>query len=305
MAAAEFRARIQQAENDPVVPVRIIAPGDIAGLPPEEAEARLSALIHQVRVRPEFTLYSFATLASYVDPPPRAVLLGYNTLVDISLPYTLHLPNGMPFDVTYPEAGKATIIIRKVWTTLASGSNDAEIYADDQLLYYGPAQSQSPNVPQAPELGPWPHFTGANVEIGKDTHGVFRYTQIRILFDSAPTGIDGEDADEAVQAARSCTLDEAKRTGMAIVNYLLDVYRYVTGAEHVERLPIMAVNRVYFADHNLVSEGVAVGGGVGSAIVNRSHREIQRIKTMLLAGTEPERHVLLIRARTQHWIAAR
>jgi hypothetical protein len=74
---------------------------------------------------------------------------------------------------------------------------------------------------------------------------------------------------------------------------LLDVYRYVTGAEHVERLPDMAVNRVYFADHNLVSEGVAVEGGVGSAIVNRSAREIQRIETMLKAGTEPERHVLL------------
>jgi ribosomal protein S28E/S33 len=58
----------------------------------------------------------------------------------------------------------------------------------------------------------------------------------------------------------------------------------------------MAVNRVYFADHNLVSEGVAVEGGVGSAIVNRSGREIQRIKAMLLAGTEPERHVLLIQS---------
>jgi len=187
-------------------------------------------------------------------------------------------------------------LLRKVWTNLATGSNNAEIFADDQLLYYGPAQPLSPFVPQAPELGPWPHFTGTNVEIGKDTHGVFRYTQIRTFFDSACVGVDGSDTDKAVQAARSCALEQAKKTGMEIVNYVLDVYRYLTSAEHVERLPVMAVNRVYFADHNLVSEGVAVEGGVGSAIVNRSGREIQRIKAMLKAGTEPERHVLLIQS---------
>jgi hypothetical protein len=106
----------------------------------------------------------------------------------------------------------------------------------------------------------------------------------------------GADADESVQAARSLALEHAKKTGMAIANYLLDVYRYVTGAEHVERLPAMAVNRVYFADHNLVSEGVAVKGGVGSAIVNRSGREIRRIEAMLKTGKEPERHLLLIQS---------
>lgn len=264
MAFAEFRARIRQTGNDPMVPVRILAPQEIAGLPREEVETRLSGLLHQVRIRPELIVYGFASLASYVDPPPRAALLGYNTVVEISLPYTLHLPDGMPFDVTRPEAGRAAIVARKVWTNLATGSNEAEVYADDQLLYYGPAQPRSPTIPQAPELGPWPHFTGTNVEIGKDTHGVFRYTQIRIFFDSALAGIGGVDTDPRVQAARSSALEQAKATGMAIANYLLDVYRYVTGAEHVERLPFMAVNRVYFADHNLASEGVAVEGGLGS-----------------------------------------
>jgi hypothetical protein len=237
MTLTKFRAHIQQTQNDAVVPVRIVAPEEIARLPREEAKARLSALLHQVRVKPEFILYGFASLASYVDPPPRATLLGYNTLVEISLPYTLHLPNDMPFDVASPAMGRATVVMQKVWTNLATGSNDAEIYADDQLLYYGPAQPQSPTIPQAPELGPWPHFTGINVEIGQDTHGVFRYTQIRIFFDSALAGFDSADTSEATQAARSGALDNARKTGIAIVNYLLDVYRYVTGAEHVERLP--------------------------------------------------------------------
>ena len=270
MALAEFKARVQQTENDPVISVHVVAPDEIARLPREDAEARLSALLNQVRAKPELILYGFRTLASYVDPPPREALLGHNTLVEISIPYTLHLPNDMPFELTCPQAGRANLVLRKVWTTLAAGSNDAEIYADDQLLYYGPTQPLSPVTPQAPELGPWPHYTGRNIELGQDTHGVFRYTRIQTFFDLALAGIDGADADEAVRAARSRALDRATKIAMRIVNYLLDVYRYVTGATHVERLHVMAVNCVYFADHNLVSEGHAVEGGVGSAIVNRS-----------------------------------
>ncbi|MFY9724261.1 MAG: hypothetical protein WAJ87_02135 [Bryobacteraceae bacterium] len=296
MALGEFHARIQQTETDPVVSVRIVAPAEIANLPREEAEARLSNLLQQVRVGPEFIMYGFWTRASYVDPLSRAALLGHNTLVEISIPYTLHLPNDLPFEVTYPQGSRATVVMRKIWTTLAAGSNDAEIYADDRVLYYGPAQPLSPFIPQAPELGPWPHFTGTNVEIGKDTHGVFRYTQIRVFFDSALIGVDGSETDEAVQAARSRAFEEAKQTGMSIVNYVLDIYRYVTSAEHVERLSAMAINRVYFVDYNLLSEGVAIDSGVGSAVVNRSGQEIRRMRAMLLAGTEPERHVLLIQS---------
>lgn len=92
MALAEFQARVRQTENDPAISVHVVAPDEIARLPREDAEARLSALLNQVRVRPELILYGFRTLASYVDPPPREALLGHNTLVEISIPYTLHLP---------------------------------------------------------------------------------------------------------------------------------------------------------------------------------------------------------------------
>jgi hypothetical protein len=293
VALAQFHARVRQTETDPPVDVRVLAPKEITRLPREDAEAQLSALLQQVRVRPELMLYGFSTLASYVDPPDRTALFGHNTLVEISLPYTLHVPTGMVFEVKCPEIGAVTVVLRKVWTNLATGSNEAEVCADDQLLYYGPTRPLSPFVPQAPELGPWPHFTGTNIEIGKDTHGVFRYTQIRTLFDLE---IEGEDSDGNVEAARSRALEKAKTTAMTIVNYVLDVYRYVTGAEHVERLSIVSVNRVYFADCNFVSEGVAVAGGVGSAVVNRSWREIRQIQSMLAAGQEPERHVLLIQS---------
>ena len=105
MALAEFQGRVRQTENDPAISVHVVAPAEIARLPREDAEARLSALLNQVRAKPELILYGFRTLASYVNPPPREALLGHNTLVEISIPYTLHLPNDMPFEVTCPQTG--------------------------------------------------------------------------------------------------------------------------------------------------------------------------------------------------------
>ena len=119
---------------------------------------------------------------------------------------------------------------------------------------------------------------------------------VQIFFDFVLVGVDGSDTDETVQTARSCAFDKARKTGTVIVNYLLDVYRYVTGAEHIERLPTITANRVYFADHNLLSEGVSIESGLGSAIVNRSGHEIQRIEAMLRDGAEPPRHVLLLQS---------
>ena len=107
----------------------------------------------------------------------------------------------------------AVIQLRKIWTDLAAGSNDVEAYADDQPLYYGPARPISPMIPQAPGFGPWPHFTGTNVEIYKDTHGVFRYTQVRVFFDSVHAGIDGPDGLDVTQNARSAAVTSATEMG--------------------------------------------------------------------------------------------
>jgi hypothetical protein len=297
MPLTEYRAAFQQTADDPRVSVTLIAPEEIRTLPRAEAEERLSALLHQVRARPELILYGVGAFSSYVEGIRREALLGHNTLVEVNLPYTLHLPQSMPFPVLYGQApGPATVCLRKVWTSLAEGSNDADIFADDQLLYYGPAQPSSPTLPQASNLGPWPHFTGKNVEIYNDAHGVFRYTQVRVLFDQAAEGVDGLDDSEVVQNARSSAVRMAVETATGIVNYLLDVYRFTTGEDHVERLAKLPVTRVYFADANLVYESAGIEAGLGSAIANRSRREIQGIRDMLAVGREPARDVLLLQS---------
>ncbi len=84
MATSEFHAEVQQTADDPRVRIAILAPEEIRALPRPEAEERLSTLLHQLRVRPEFIIYGFGTFASYVDPIPREQLFGHNTLARLS-----------------------------------------------------------------------------------------------------------------------------------------------------------------------------------------------------------------------------
>jgi len=54
----------------------VLASDEIAALPREQAEQQLSSLLQQVRPGPEMALFGFATVASYVDPPPATTMLG-------------------------------------------------------------------------------------------------------------------------------------------------------------------------------------------------------------------------------------
>lgn len=293
----EFRALVQQTAADTPLEVTLLADEEIRALPFGQATERLDPLLHQVRVRPEFTIYGFGTFASYVEPPNPEQFRGYNTLVEMNLPYTLHLPTGMLFPIADQQGvPRGLLQTRKIWTDLANGSSDVEAIADDQLLYYGPALPATPHVPQDPVLGPWPRFTGQNVELGNDTHGVFRYTRVRLLFDTEHAGVDGAGGGEAVELARNVAVATAASTAAEFANHILDLYRYVTGEDHVERLPRHLVTRVYFADANIVYESVGLEGGVGSAIINRSRREIDRFATMLAAGEQPAPHTLLVQS---------
>ena len=114
-----------------------------------------------------------------------------------------------------------------------------------------------------------------------------------IRLDSSEPGILPRDGGQI--STRYCW-ESRIETATGIVNYILDVYRFTTGENHVERLVKMPVTRVYFADPNLVYESAAIEAGLGSAVVNRSRREIQQMRDMLAAGSEPARSVLLLQS---------
>jgi hypothetical protein len=185
---------------------------------------------------------------------------------------------------------RARVRVRKVWTETAEGSTDLDAYADDRLLYLGNFEIQTPQFPQPPEHGPWPRLSGRNVEFEKDTLGRLRYTHIRIAFDMDQGSLDSEQN----ESARRTALQQATEIGLQVINYFLDVYRYVTGETHPERLSLPLVTLVYFADCNLVFEGVVFSHGLRSAVANRPGTEINRLLQMVSAGERPDRHELLL-----------
>ena len=305
MGMAEFRVLVQQTAADTPLQVTLLADEEIRALPPEQATERLSSLLHQVRVRPEFTIYGFGTFASYVERPNPGHFRGYNTLVEVNLPYTLHLPSGMLFPVADQQGVvRGLLQTRKIWTDLADGSNNVEALADDQLLYHGPALPATPHVPQDPVLGPWPRFTGQNVELGKDTHGIFRYTQVRLLFDTEHTGIDGEDDAEAVKEARNVAVITATSTAAEFVNHLLDVYRHVTGENHVERLPRQLVTKCILRTSTSCTRVLDWKEALALQLsIDRAAKSTDSQQCWQPVNNQPPIHCYS-RAPDQHWIEA-
>ena len=98
MTASEIHTRIQQSASGPTIAVTIVIPQEFAQLPPDQSGARLNALLDQIRSAPEFVVYDFQMRGAYEEPPTKEALFGHNTLVEVRLPYTLHLPSNVPFE---------------------------------------------------------------------------------------------------------------------------------------------------------------------------------------------------------------
>src|SRR5207248_318963 len=89
------------------------------------------------------------------------------------------------------------------------------------------------------------NFTGENVEKTKDNSGFFRYTKLTIFFDTSYKKDEIEKSD-----TRDFISKEIREKVSNIINRLIDVYRYVSKEEYVERLGDFNILNIYFFDHN-------------------------------------------------------
>jgi hypothetical protein len=294
MPLSEYRAVVQETAESERVEITVIASPEIGRLPPNQAREQLNSLLCQVRQQPEIKLYGIGTFSSFVSPPTRNSLFGKNTSVEVNLGYCLHLPNGFITDVVLPDTPtEAKVRFCKHWTESAAGSNQVEAFANDRLIYHRPPEISTPSIPHPPERGVWPAFRGKNVEVEKDTRGLFRYSKLKLFFDMNQDYLVNAMTDEDVQER---AIRSASDVALPIVNYVLDVYRFVTGETHAEPIWLPVITQVFFADHNLVFEGVTVPHGLRSAIANRSKEEIDRVAKMLSRGERPNLDVLLLQS---------
>ena len=216
-----------------------------------------------------------------------------NTLVEVHLPYCLHLPNNYELEIDIDGQGKkALIILNKIWTNKAKteeGKSDmVDIYAENEVIYLKKSSIITPVLPIKSEEGWEQNFTGKNIEKIKEQNGVFRYSKLYIQFD---TEIN---ANKLKKGKSKKILEEVNDFALEIVNKLLDVYRFITKQEHIQRLGSIGINMVYFINHEIGFYTLSSGFGIETAPLNRSKKEINEIEKMLKLGEKPSLYNLLV-----------
>jgi hypothetical protein len=248
---------------------------------PNESEIR--QMLSQVSLKKSLTVYGLDLVYSLAPGgAPDPSRFPRNTMVEVALPYCLHLPNGLNLSVSMPgESVEAIVVFEKFWTGAAAGSTTTDVFTADRLTYAAPVTLNTPHYPEAPELGPRPTFSGTNIEVDRDTEGQFRYSKLKIFFDT-----HHERLGSAAQPESSRAGAEAVRTALRVVNRIIDVYRYVTKDDFVQRLGSIHVTDLYFSRHDVGRQGASFGGGIRDAIMNRTGREIEEISRCLKARSE-------------------
>lgn len=253
---------------------------------PEKIEVVLppgdpSVLLADVTTKPNFQLYgtgfSYSYPAEVLATLPRQPA---NTLVEFASPYCFHVPDGATF-LTTDASGPARLIFKKIWTDRAAGSSTADYRSPTHVLYHNNTTLRTPDFPTQPHLGPEPVCTGVNVEADKDQSGIYRYSLIRMYFDTAyPAETIGSKAGS--ESARSEVISRA----ISALNRFIDVYRVTTKSAHIQRLSGVHIRDIFFKEHNLGFHGAAFGHGIRTAIMNRSEQELRSISKMLSTGEE-------------------
>src|SRR6185503_16428046 len=71
-----------------------------------------------------------------------------------------------------------------------------------------------------------------------------------------------------------------------VVNRIFDCYRFVTKEAHLQRLGAVYVTDLYYAAHNIGVHGADFGHGIGSAVMNRPERDLERMVALLKTGAD-------------------
>jgi hypothetical protein len=238
-------------------------------------------MLAEVSTKPNFQLFGMAVSYSYPQEElAKLPAQPANTLVEITVPYCFHVPDGARFEVK-DTSGTVYLAFKKVWTELAKGSSEADYRSPTHVLYHNKITVQTPFFPHQLSLGPHPIFEGINVEAHKDQSGIYRYSLVRMFFD---TGYSAETliSKSSSESARAESIARA----VEVINRFVDVYRVVTKSAHVQRLPALHVRDIYFRGHKVGFHGASFGHGIRTAIMNRSEAELEAIAKIVATGEE-------------------
>ncbi|GEM_PF-1735434 len=240
----------------------------------------------------DFNLIAFAADYKLVDytPPENPY---FNTKVQVNIPYTLHVPNGYPCKINkVNKEYEAFVRFYKIWTNKAIGSSYLDVVVNDEITQHKDHMVGGFQFPQPPEYGWQMKVEGTNIEKTKDDTGYFRYTKLILEFNTELWKSEGDE--KSRQKAKAKVIDGVINKTKELVSKILDVYRFVTQEEYIER-----TNNINIIDILFVTTGEGFYPykdrfGISKAIMNRRGDEIGKIREMLENNTMPELYELLL-----------
>ena len=255
----------------------------VENVPDEQVTALLEKELGNVALEQQYKLYGAIARYSYEDPMRLTSYVYGDTVIQASLPYCLHVPNNFELEVRLPEHGlSALVTLHKVWTVKAAGSSDADFFHDTRSTFFKNNSVTTPQYPIDPALGWEQDYKGVNIEKLRDANGVFRYTTMLI---ELRTGITIQQLE---RRAVDVTVRELTSKALDVANRVLDTYRYVARASHVERVGRINVHNVYFTKENVGFYVMsALDSGVGGAMMNQPRAVASEIKAILAVGDRP------------------
>src|SRR4029079_13899206 len=195
----------------------------LENVPEEQVHALLDKELGNVSLERPYEVYGAVLSYGYEDPSGFSSYSYGDTLIQASLPYCLHLPNGFTLEVQMPEHRfSALVTLHKVWTVKGAGSSEADFFQDTRPTFFKNNSLKTPQYPINPALGWEQDYSGVNVETLKDTNGVFRYTAMLI---EIKTGVTPQ---QRQQNAADAIVREIDSKALDVANRVLDTYRYVT-----------------------------------------------------------------------------
>jgi hypothetical protein len=255
------------------------------GMSPAQLDALLNGELPDISIEKPSTVYGAILKYGYVDPSTLPISSYGDTLIQATLPYCLHVPNGAWFEVHVAEQGySAVVTLQKVWTVKAQGSSAADFEHDTLATYFTNNNLRTPQFPLNPSLGWEQDYSGKNVEKINDTNGVFRYTDV---FVELTTGISAEQL-EADGTEKKALLGELSLKVIEVMNRLLDTYRYVTRESYVERVGSLNIHNIFFPKENAGFYVMSMlGSGITNGMMNLPRATTRDIDRMLKAGERP------------------
>jgi len=226
------------------------------------------------------------------------------------LPFCLYIPP-CRYLFTYPETSEFVgFVPEKVWTSHAGGSTEIkeELVVPDKTVYLNKPEiiTEWIGTPEASVQG----TQGHNVEFDKDPTGYFRFSRLTVEIDwKFPRNFDPYNNNAS---SRSSIIEKVCSRILDIANYVIDLYRVVTGDGYIRRVSYITIEDIRIGipdNYSIRQQEKFTGGkftykcgyhpylfsahGIRPAIVNKPGKTIEAFQTFLKQPVRPEAYRLL------------